>query len=147
MFQTYHYERQPTRNNNNCGHLSPILFCIPKGIQQKYQRVRSCCNLSSDHLPVLTAVSTQFLNGEVPPTLGKIYTYQGSFVNTKSRIKFICSSDIDQAIENINQTIRDAVSTTTNKTTYILGTVKRNHRNTINTKVRQDMVQNLRVRE
>jgi len=90
-----------------------IDFCVTKGIASNYFNAKSCLDLSSDHSPVLLTLGTQLVNKQKPPKLYNnqtdwhLFRYEIS-MQINQNIKLKTESDIDQAVEHLNQCIQQA---------------------------------------
>jgi hypothetical protein len=54
-------------------------FCVTKGILQDLAVAKSCCDLSSDHSPVLITLKVHALNQEKQPSLSNRHTNLDDF--------------------------------------------------------------------
>lgn len=93
-------------------------FFITKNVPQTQLSVKSCTDLSSDHTPVILNINSTILLNEYPP---KPYnkntnweTYQ-EYINNNLNLNISLKStgDVENAVENLNQLIHEALGRST----------------------------------
>jgi hypothetical protein len=93
-------------------------FCITKGISKELQTAQSCFELSSDHSPILVTISAEVIKTHYTTNLGTKYINWNTFhdlLDAKliTQIPLKPKYDIDQAIEHLNKSIKDAIKQST----------------------------------
>jgi hypothetical protein len=104
-----------------------IDFCVIKGIPSHCLNAKSCLDLSSDHSPVLIALSTSTVECTKPPSLTNKDTnwnlFRQMLDNTIDlNIPLKTAIDIDEIVEHLTKSIQESAwyaTPATNKTTNL----------------------------
>lgn len=88
-------------------------FFITKGISSNYTSVSECFDLSSDHSPIISTISTTITKKEMPPNLvnkktdfKKFEKYLNDHINLNIPLK--SSDDIEHAVDQLTENIQQA---------------------------------------
>lgn len=90
-----------------------IDFCVTKEIANKYLRIESSLDLSSDHTPIIVSLSSQIIMNDKPTTLRNKRTDRNTFRDIlesklSTEIPLKSNADIDAAVQFLTYFIQEA---------------------------------------